>query len=295
MQNCTIVYMGEVGEVSIAVNEVSPINTSSTEAAEEQSNISVEAVQASETGIYQRGNLVIKKDFSASDKNMWPLRAIELIVSQNGQTLRMNDLLPEGWTIIEDLFETGPYCDPISNRIVSPNTIFMPAQAKQVGGLEKTEPSQPPLMGEQENGESRKGHDFFALRGSLMAVLHEIGHIDDLGQKSEEERTHVTEVKARLHPQIPVSEFNDKDLQDYVDTIYHSERNAWMQAFKRYRQIKKESGIDLAEGRSATKVIQSAHTCLTTYEGDSNRVLSTYRNTTRKQQPPATTPKKVAA
>jgi hypothetical protein len=277
--------MVEGGEVSVAKAEVESKKTTKIKHAIEQGSASNETSQAYESERYQRGDLIIEKRFSVAEKDLWPLRSIDLTVSQNGQKLRMNDLLPEGWTIVEDLFGTEPYFHSGKNRIVLPHKVFMPVQAKEVHGLEKIESSRPSLTGEEENGKLPEAHDFFALRGSLMALLHEIGHIDDLSQLTEEERTHDKAIRTRLNEEhkleVSVNELNDTDLQDYVDTIYHSERGAWMQAFKRYRQIKKETGIDLAEGRSATKVIESGRACLTSYEGNDNLVLSTYRNTIR--------------
>ena len=98
----------EGGEVSVAEAEVESKKTTKIKPATEQGSASNETSQAYESERYQRSNLIIEKRFSASEKDLWPLRSIDLTVSQNGQKLRMNDLLPEGWAIVEDLFGTEP-------------------------------------------------------------------------------------------------------------------------------------------------------------------------------------------
>src|SRR3954462_13192543 len=180
--------MGEVSEVSVTQNEIKPGNTSGAETATEQGKTSVEAVQADEREIYQRGDLVVEKKFVPSEKVIWPLRSIEISVSQKGESLRMNDLLSEEWAVVEDPYSIGPGADFPTNRIVLPQNFFMRPQDKEVAGIEKTEKSLVPDRVLRGNGETYEAHNFLALRGSLMGVLHEIGHVDDKLQLSDEER-----------------------------------------------------------------------------------------------------------
>src|SRR3977135_655665 len=56
--------------------------------------------------IYRRGDMVVEKKFLVSDEKA-ARRAIQLTVSQNGNTLSMNDLLPDGWSIIEEYGDRG--------------------------------------------------------------------------------------------------------------------------------------------------------------------------------------------
>jgi len=85
----------------------------------------------------------------------------------------------------------------------------------------------------------------------------------------------------------PLEELSEATIEAYTDTVLRDEKEATIHAFRMYRQAKQENNIDIGEGRSAQKLIRSAHVPLSGYE-EAARSLKQHHQELRNNKPQQT-------
>ena len=200
-------------------------------------------------------------------------KIIEIILSNpEGVSLNLQDLLPEGWRFVQR--ETSPWRSSIGSEmhanfrdkvIVFPLFRFTPRIFARPLDLRGLSPESKVIDRPALEKTLFETHEFLKMKGSLLALLHEIGHL----KQDEVTRQQSIYRSAEVKTKKGILEWKREQIIGYLENVMAVERDAWAEALELYRDFYAK-GIDVEPDMTQEDIFQHITMSLHAYTQTSN-------------------------